>query len=97
MRARIADCDAASGVGRPGPSRERRRGAVGQVGVAGNADRLWGQLARHAALSGTRKTLVPSGKITRLLATGFASEADAARACSRLKAQGQACLVAGQG
>jgi hypothetical protein len=40
---------------------------------------------------------VPSGKLTRLLATGFASEAEASRACASLKRDGQACVVAGQG
>lgn len=70
---------------------------LGSFGVPANADRMWSQLSGNPALAGTRKTLVPSGRLTRLLATGFASEADAARACTRLKAQGQACLVAGQG
>ena len=70
---------------------------LGAFGVAGNADRLWNQLSNNAALAGTKKTLLPSGKVTRLLATGFASEAEASRACSALKQQGQACLVAGQG
>ena len=70
---------------------------LGAFGVAANADRMWSQLAGNPALAGTRKTLVPSGKLTRLLATGFASESDAARACATLKRQGQACLVAGQG
>ena len=83
----------------PAPARKagKWRVQLGAFGVAANADRLWGQLARHAALSGTRKTLLPSGKITRLLATGFASEAEAARACTALKRDGKACLVAGQG
>jgi len=40
---------------------------------------------------------VPSGRLTRLLATGFASKAAAEQACATLKRQGQACLVAGQG
>ena len=70
---------------------------LGAFGVAGNADKLWGQLAGKPALAGTRKTLVPSGKLTRLLATGFASEAEASRACASLKRDGQACVVAGQG
>jgi len=70
---------------------------LGAFGVAANADRLWGQLGNHAALSGTRKSLVPSGNLTRLLATGFASEAEAARACAALKREGKACVVAGQG
>jgi cell division septation protein DedD len=86
---------------KPAPAAVRRQGnwrvQLGAFGVAANADRLWGQLARHSALAGTRKTLVPSGKITRLLATGFASEAEASRACAALKAEGKACVVAGQG
>ena len=69
---------------------------LGAFGVAANADRMWNQLSGNPALAGTRKTLVPSGKVTRLLATGFASEADANRACAALKRQGQACIIAGQ-
>ncbi len=75
----------------------RWRVQLGAFGVAGNADRLWGQIGSHAALAGTKKTLVPSGNLTRLLATGFASEAEAARACATLKREGKACVVAGQG
>jgi cell division septation protein DedD len=70
---------------------------LGAFGVAGNADKMWRELGGHAALAGTRKTLVPSGNLTRLLATGFASEAEAARACASLKREGKACVVAGQG
>lgn len=70
---------------------------LGAFGVAGNADKLWSQVASHAALKGTTKTLLPSGKVTRLLATGFSSEAEAARACAFLKNDGKACVVAGQG
>lgn len=83
----------------PAPARRpgNWRVQLGAFGVAGNADRLWSQLAGHAALAGTRKTLLPSGNLTRLLATGFASEAEAARACASLKREGKACVVAGQG
>ena len=70
---------------------------LGAFGVAGNADKLWSQVSSHAALAGTRKALVPSGNLTRLLATGFASEAEAGRACAALKREGKACVVAGQG
>jgi cell division septation protein DedD len=69
---------------------------LGAFGVAANADRLWSRLAGNPVLAGTRKTLVPSGKVTRLLATGYATQADASRACARLKQQGQSCLVVGQ-
>ena len=70
---------------------------LGAFGVAANADRLWGQLSGHDALAGTKKTLVANGKLTRLLATGFVNETDAARACAALKREGKACVVAGQG
>jgi TPR repeat protein len=78
------------------PKQGKWRVQLGAFGVAGNADRLWNQLSGNPALAGTSKALVPSGAVTRLLATGFASEAEANRACTALKKQGQACLVAGQ-
>ncbi len=81
----------------PARAQGKWRVQLGAFGVAANAERLWGQIGRHAALSGTAKTLVPSGGLTRLLATGFASESDAARACASLKRDGHACVVAGQG
>ena len=75
----------------------RWRVQLGAFGVASNADKLWGQLGRHSVLAGTAKTLVSSGKLTRLLASGFASQAEAQRACTSLKQDGKACVVAGQG
>lgn len=84
----------------PPPAAVPRQGTwrvqLGAFGVAANADRMWNQLAGKPALAGTKKTLLSSGKLTRLLATGFANEAEASRACAALKAQGQACIVAGQ-
>jgi cell division septation protein DedD len=70
---------------------------LGAFGVAANAEKLWGQVASHTALAGTRKALVPSGNLTRLMAIGFTSEAEASRACASLKREGRACVVAGQG
>lgn len=83
----------------PAPMRKQGKWRVqlGAFGVASNADRLWTQLGKHAALAGTKKTLLPSGNLTRLLASGFASEAEATRACAALKRDGKACVVAGQG
>lgn len=79
------------------PKSGKWRVQLGAFGVAANADRLWSQLSKNALLAGTKKTLLPSGKVTRLLASGFGSEAEASRACAALKQQGQACLVVGQG
>lgn len=84
-------------VAAPARKQGKWRVQLGAFGVAANADRLWGQLGNHAALAGTKKTLLPSGNLTRLLATGFASEAEASRACAALKRDGKACVVAGQG
>ncbi|QFT76939.1 SPOR domain-containing protein [Erythrobacter sp. THAF29] len=66
---------------------------LGAFGVAGNADRLWQKLSATPALSGTSKVLVPTGKVTKLQAKGFASKAEAQSACAQLKRQGQGCLV----
>jgi uncharacterized protein len=70
---------------------------LGAFGTATNADRLWMQIGSHAALKGTSKQLLPTGTLTRLLATGFASEGEAAGACAALRSEGKACVVAGQG
>lgn len=66
---------------------------LGAFGVAGNADRLWTRLQSNPALAGTRKSLVPGGNVTRLLAVGFGSRAEAQAACDTLKRQGQGCIV----
>ena len=66
---------------------------LGAFGVAGNADRLWDRLSTRAALSRATKLKEPAGRLTKLLAGGFASQADAQRACAALKAGGQDCLV----
>lgn len=66
---------------------------LGAFGVRSNADRMWNKLSGTSALSGAQKVLVPSGRITRLQAGGFASRAQANKACARLKASGNSCLV----
>ncbi|MEM7689055.1 MAG: SPOR domain-containing protein [Pseudomonadota bacterium] len=66
---------------------------LGAFGVAANADRLWSKLSGNPALAGTQKTLVPGGRVTRLRAVGYATRAEASRACDALSRQGQACMV----
>lgn len=66
---------------------------LGAFGVAGNAERLWTQLASRPELRGRTRLTPQSGRLTRLLAGGFASKAEADSACAALKASGQACLV----
>lgn len=88
---------APAAVAAPAPALENGpwRVQLGAFGIAANADKLWGQLAGNPALAGTRKSLVPSGTITRLHAVGFASKAAAQQACTALQRQGQGCMVAG--
>lgn len=81
----------------PAPAPARASGnwqvQLGAFGVAGNADRLWSRLQSNPALAGTRKSLVAGGNVTRLLAVGFGSRAEAQAACDTLKRQGQGCIV----
>jgi len=66
---------------------------LGAFSVAGNAEKLWSQLGSRPELAGKKRLLVPAGGLTKLLAGGFATQAEAAAACSKLKQAGQACLV----
>lgn len=66
---------------------------LGAFSVKSNADRLWTRLSGRPELSGAAKLMVPSGRVTRLLAGGYASKADADAACRMLKSSGQDCLV----
>ena len=66
---------------------------LGAFGVSGNAEKLWTKLATRPELAGKKRLLVPAGGLTKLLAGGFESQADAAAACGRLKQAGQTCLV----
>jgi hypothetical protein len=66
---------------------------LGAFSVPGNADQLWKQVGGKGALAGKTKIVLPSGKLTRLLAGGFATQQDAAAACATLKRGGQSCIV----
>jgi cell division septation protein DedD len=67
---------------------------LGAFGVAGNADALWTRVRNRPELAGHGKVLVPAGKLTKLQAGGFASQAEAQAACTRLKSGGFACVPA---
>lgn len=58
-----------------------------------NADALWQQLGRRPELAAHRRIDVPSGRLTKLSAGGFPTQAAAARACSSLQAAGFPCLA----
>ena len=66
---------------------------LGAFAVGGNAQKLWQKLSARAELAGSQRLLVPSGKVTLLLAGGFPSRSAATAACSSLKKSGQDCLV----
>jgi len=86
---------------RPRPAESSRpstggawRVQLGAFGVAGNAEALWAKLRGRPELAGHPRALVPAGKLTKLQATGFASQAEAQSACSKLSAAGFTCVVA---
>jgi uncharacterized protein len=66
---------------------------LGAFSVPGNADRAWAQVAGNPALSGKSRQTLPAGRLTRLLAAGWASQAAAQSACNALKAAGHSCLT----
>lgn len=66
---------------------------LGAFGVTGNAERLWRSLSGRPEIAGRERLLIPSGGVTRLQASGFASQAEAQSACNSLKRAGQDCLV----
>ncbi len=66
---------------------------LGAFGVPGNAERLWSRLAGRPEVAGHSRLLLKSGKLTRLLADGYATEGAAIAACTSLKRSGQDCLV----
>jgi hypothetical protein len=54
---------------------------------------LWSQLAGKPVLAGKTKQTAAAGRLTRLIASGWPSEAAAQSACASLKASGLSCLV----
>lgn len=66
---------------------------LGAFGVRANADRLWASVSGRSELAGHARLLVPTGSVTRLLADGFASQAEAQAACTALQRAGHDCLV----
>ncbi len=66
---------------------------LGAFAVDGNAERLWSRLSGRPELSGATRLLVPVGRVTKLLAGGFASQSAAQNACNALKRSGQECIV----
>ena len=66
---------------------------LGAFGVRGNAERLWASLAGRSEIAGRERLLIPSGRVTKLQAGGYPTQAEAQVACRSLKASGQECIV----
>jgi len=76
-------------AGNTGPWRVQ----LGAFGVAGNAERLWNRLSGRPEIAGRERLLIPTGRVTRLQAGGFATRQEAQAACNSLRRAGQDCLV----
>lgn len=66
---------------------------LGAFGQPGNADRQLERMRSRSVLSGTRLVKEPEGRLTKVMAVGFASRAAAQQVCNSLKSGGQDCLV----
>ncbi len=66
---------------------------LGAFGVPGNAERLWSRVSSRPEVAGRERLLIPTGRVIRLQAGGYSSQADAQRACSGLRGAGFDCIV----
>lgn len=66
---------------------------LGAFSVRSNADRLWSSLSRRPELAGREQLMLQTGRVVRLQAGGYATQAEAQAACSSLQRSGQDCLV----
>ncbi len=66
---------------------------LGAFGVAANADAAWNRVKARPELAGHPRINARAGNVIRLQAGGFASEAAAKAACTRLTAAGSACIA----
>lgn len=78
---------------RAAPAKGNWRVQLGAFGVKANADGLWSKVKGRPELAGHARIDLTSGAVTRLLAGGFAGQAEADKACGSLKAGGFTCLV----
>lgn len=84
----LADSAAASGASSSGSWKIQ----LGAFGVPANAEAMWAKAKSRPEISGHARALVPTGRVSRLLATGYSEEA-AHAACRKLTAAGISCLV----
>lgn len=66
---------------------------LGAFGQLSNADALWSRVKSRPELAGHARLNVKAGAVTKLQAGGYASQASAQAACSKLKAAGFECVA----
>ena len=66
---------------------------LGAFAQKSNADGLWARVRGRPEMAGHPRIDLAQGAVTRVLAGGFASQADAARACAALKGAGVDCIT----
>lgn len=66
---------------------------LGAFGVPGNAERLWQRVSVRPEVAGRERLFLPTGRVTRVQAAGYATQAEAQTACNSLKRAGFECLV----
>ncbi|HWU02693.1 MAG TPA: SPOR domain-containing protein [Novosphingobium sp.] len=77
---------------KPAPAGGPYKLQLGAFGVASNVDAQWKRAKAFAEVAGHPRADVPTGKVTRLMATGYAEE-PAQAACRKLVAAGITCIV----
>mgnify|MGYP001170181030 CR=1 FL=1 len=83
-------------VPRPAPApvaTGKWRVQLGAYGQMSNADGMWNRVKGRPELAGHPRLNVKAGAVTKLQAGGFASQAAAQAACSKLKAAGFECAA----
>ncbi len=66
---------------------------LGAFGVAANASAMWDRVKSRPEVAGRTRLLIPAGRVTKLQAGGYPSQAAAQSACSRLSAAGITCIA----
>jgi TPR repeat protein len=66
---------------------------LGAFGQKGNADAMWNRVKARPEIAGHARVDVPVGTIAKLQASGYATQAEAERACAALKATGTTCIA----
>jgi len=66
---------------------------MGAFAIRSNADGLWNRIKSRPEVAGRTRLMLPTGRVTRLMVTGYPDQASAQAACGTLKRAGFECLV----